>query len=147
MDAREHSEAADALDHIVDDTEPPIEIHVEPGESLDLSRIRKVAALRRSVMRVRSWALIGAVVFLIGGFDLLSQSFHRRLIDTSFWPFVRSLVALAMIAAALFFLRRADRLHRELKQMAHAPPDRGFSVIPLPPDEHTEAPESSDPPG
>jgi hypothetical protein len=144
MEEMDHSDAADALDHVVDDTEPPIEIHIEPTESLDLNRIRRTTKLHRSVMRARSWALVGAVVCLIGGFDVLSQAFHRRRIDSSVWPFAQALLALAMIAAGVLFLRKADQIHKEMKQMP--PVARGFSVIPLPPAEHTEAPEPSDPP-
>jgi hypothetical protein len=93
-------------------------------DHLDSGRIRKMAALRRAVIRTRSYCLIAVGGCVVGSAELVFDGIRRwpRLVTWLYW-----LCAVGLLAVGIHFARMAVRYHRETKQSAipdsTTPPD------------------------
>jgi hypothetical protein len=121
-------------DFAVADTEP---VEAPPEDrrdsELDALRIRQVSTARRAAIRVRTYLLVGVITCAAGVAQLVVQTVkhvrHEKRFDV--WAIVYVVGAIAILAAAIYFLSRWRAMGRELAQPVleepTTPPD--FSTL------------------
>ena len=104
-------------------------------DHLNANRIRQMAALRRGAIRTRSWCVIAMAGCVVGAAQFIFNVIHRWPITANLRGILISILyllcALALLAAAIHFLRLAIRFHREARQSALGPPDGPPDFTPL----------------
>jgi hypothetical protein len=112
--------------------EPPQESADDRADELDGMRIRQLATLRRAAYRSRSHTVIAMLVCAVAVVQSMTL-LVRHLVNYGVGPWVPAyaIFAIASIYGAIFFMRRAVALNRELHQVQidrpTTPPD--FSTL------------------
>jgi hypothetical protein len=105
------------------------------NDQLDASRIRKMAALRRSAYRSRSYCLIALGGCVAGAAEFIFKAVRRWPQPSSLRGFLVVAFYLAAAVALLIFCRRLIRLtlafHREARQTTLAEPTTPPDFSPL----------------
>jgi hypothetical protein len=119
---------------IIDD-QPPDDTEAKTAAEAELDglKIRQFTALRRGAIRQRSWSLIAAALCVIGALQLIINAIQLTRHERSWglWQTLYILIAPIAVYVALYFLKKARALKREIEnsnlQQPEAPPD--FSTL------------------